>query len=281
MVTDSDTKSKVLSLSHRLRARAKAVGGWLCVGLDPQLDRLPEGIDRTPDGVVEFCRRIIDATADLALAFKINFAFFEALGPEGWRALAAVRELVPPEIPVIADAKRGDIGSTSAAYATAIFDRLRFDAVTVSPYVGWDGLKPFFAYSGRGIFVLCRTSNPGAGALQDLRVDGVPLYLEVARQAVAQRSRAEIGLVVGATYPEELRTVRGLSEETLLLVPGVGSQGADAEEAYALAANSSGENALIAVSRQIIHASADEEFDRAARRAAQHVLEEMWPRGDC
>jgi orotidine-5'-phosphate decarboxylase len=281
MVTDPDTKSKVLSLSHRLRRRAQEVGGWLCVGLDPQLDRLPAGIDRTPEGVIEFCRRIIEATADLSVAFKINFAFFEALGPDGWQALAAVRDLVPADIPAIADAKRGDIGSTSRAYATAVFDRLGFDAVTVSPYVGWDALRPFFAYSDKGVFVLCRTSNPGAGALQNLRVEGRPLYLEVARQALAQRTRAEIGLVVGATYPEELRAVRALSEAALLLVPGVGAQGADADVAYALASNAERENALIAVSRQILHASPSETFDQSARQVAEDMLEEMCPRGDC
>lgn len=265
----------MLLFSHRVRHRAQEIGGWLCVGVDPQLEKLPADLSRDAAGVVQFCREIVTATEVYAACYKINFAFFEALGEEGWRSLAEVRRLIPPTIPVIADAKRGDIGSTSAAYARAIFEQLEFDAATVSPYLGWDALAPFMQYQGKALFVLCKTSNPGAGNLQDLLVDGEPLYLRLARQAIAQESQAEVGLVVGATYPDSLRAVRTLDQDMLLLVPGVGAQGARAGEALAAGANSSGENALISVSREILHASPGREFAAAAESAARRLVEEM------
>lgn len=275
MVTDQVPLRKEPLLSHRLRERAQAVGSWLCVGLDPDLNRLPSGCAPTTDGVVRFCREIIDATADLVACFKINFAFFEALGPEGWRALSIVRRSVPNGIPVIADAKRGDIGSTSAAYASAVFDQLDFDAVTVSPYLGWDAIAPFGNYAGRGILVLCRTSNPGGRDFQHLVVDGEPLYMHVARQTLAQSMAAELGLVVGAGNLDALRQVRALSSKVLVLAPGAGTQGADAREAVLAGANSDGENILVPVSRAIIYASGSSDFASAARSAAQRFALEL------
>lgn len=257
----------------RLRRRAAEIGSWLCVGLDPDLDRLPAGISPDAAGVERFCRAIIEATADSAAAFKINFAFFEVLGPPGWAVLDAVRRSVPADIPLIADAKRGDIGNTARAYARAILEVLAFDALTVSPYLGWDSVAPFLAIRSKAAFVLCKTSNPGAGDFQDLPVAGFPLYQRVARTAMTHAelddTPGEVGLVVGATYPDALRAAREISDGMVFLVPGVGAQGADARRAVAAGANKRGENALIAVSREVIFASPGENFADAAGRAAR------------
>jgi orotidine-5'-phosphate decarboxylase len=254
-----------LGTTDRLRQRAVVTGHWLCLGLDPDLDRLPVGFPRSRRGVVDFCRSIIAATADIVTAYKINFAFFEALGPDGWRALQEVRSSIPAEIPVIADAKRGDIANTARGYAHAILDVFGFDAVTLSPYLGWDSLQPFAAYEGKCLFVLCKTSNPGAADFQDRLVDNEPLYMHVARRAAADHSPAAVGLVVGATQPEAIRAVRSLSEDLLLLLPGVGAQGADAAIALNLGANRAGQNAIISVSREILFVSAGTDFAEATR----------------
>jgi orotidine-5'-phosphate decarboxylase len=271
MVTDFGQESKGLLFSHKLRRRARQVGAWLCVGLDPEIDRLPAGLPSTAAGVVTFCREIITATEPFAAAFKINFAFFEALGPDGWQALAEVRGLISSEIPVVADAKRGDIGSTAAAYARSIFDNLDFDASTLSPYLGWDALDPFLPYPGRALFVLAHTSNRGAGEFQDRDSGGEPLYLRVARGALAREGNAEVGLVAGATFPDQLQRLRGLNPNVVLLVPGVGAQGAEPEITFRLASNGAGENALIAVSRAIIFASSEAGYAAAAARAAEDL----------
>ena len=173
----------------KLLAAARANDSLVCVGLDPSLDSLPTGISRDAEGIVAFNRAIVEATSDLVCAYKPNFAFYEALGPTGLEALRRTRDLIPAHIPTIADAKRGDVGNTARAYARAIFDHYGFDAVTASPYLGRDSLEPFFDYPDRGVFVLCRTSNPGARDLQDLSIDGEPLYRIVARLVREWNSR--------------------------------------------------------------------------------------------
>ena len=258
-----------MSFDARLRERAAELQSWLCVGLDPDIDRLPDCIQKSPDGIVDFCETIIAITSPFACAFKIQFAFFEALGPAGWDALADVRAAVPRDIPVIADAKRGDIGNTSRAYAHAVFDALDFDAVTVSPYLGWDGLGPFLERRGRGVFVLCRTSNPGSNDPQELVTDGDPLYLHIAREAGQREALADVGLVVAANQLGALRRVRALDEDRVLLVPGIGEQGGDPLLATRAAANRQGENALVSASRQVAFASRGKDFARAAERAAR------------
>jgi orotidine-5'-phosphate decarboxylase len=210
----------------------------------------------------------VAATSSVAAAFKIQFAFFEALGPEGWEALASVRGLIPPGVPVIADAKRGDIGSTASAYARSIFDVLDFDAVTLNPYLGWDAMQPFLDWASRGLFILAKTSNLGARDFQDLTFAGEPLYLHIARSALHRKAIADIGLVVGATYPDALQQTRALDPDVVLLVPGVGAQGAALEETFRLAANDGGENALVSLSRSILAASSNSDFADAAARVA-------------
>lgn len=268
MVTESGRGSQVSTFSERLRARAREINSWLCVGLDPDLAWLPPHLSPDASGVVSFCRDVIDATAEHAVCFKVNFAFFEALGPFGWEALAEVRGAIPAEVPVIADAKRGDIGNTDEAYARAILDVLDFDAVTVSPYLGSDSVLPFASRESKCALALCKTSNSAASELQDLPVDGVPLFMRVARHMLSLECTGEIGLVVGATQPDALRRVRALSSTTILLVPGVGAQGATVQLAIGAGANERGENALASVSRQILCASAGRDFAAAARREA-------------
>jgi len=220
---------------ERLAARSARVGSVLCVGLDPDPSTLPAGFGADADGVERFCRLILEAAVPYAAAVKPNLAFFEALGPDGMRALERLRAVIPDDVPVVADAKRGDIGSTSARHAEAIFGRLDADAVTVSPYLGSEAIAALVDRPDRFAYVLCRTSNPGAGELQDLVVgpDDVagappePLYLRVARRAAGWGPGGTVGLVVGATAPAELAAVRTVAPGLAFLVPGVGAQGGD------------------------------------------------------
>lgn len=221
----------------------------LCVGLDPRPERISAG------SVLDFNRRIIDATHDLVCAYKPNLAFYEALGPPGLETLQRTIACVPAGIPVILDAKRGDIGSTAEAYARASFETWGADAVTVNPYMGRDAVEPFAAYTDRGVFLLCHTSNPGAHDLQTLSVRGDPLYLTVARRAMEWNSHGNIGLVMGATFPEALRAVREIAPRMWILLPGVGAQGGDLEAALAAGLDADGRGVVVNVSRGVMFAA--------------------------
>jgi orotidine-5'-phosphate decarboxylase len=253
------------------------VGRHVVVGLDTDPGRIPECVApgaRPAERVVEFNRRIVEATAEMACAYKPNAAFYEALGAEGFEALretiAGIRRGAPGAA-VILDAKRGDIGSTNAGYVAAIFDQLGADAVTVHPYLGGEALAPFLERREKLVFVLARTSNPGAGELQDLVADGLPLYRHVARAVAADWNGAgNCGLVVGATYPEEMRAVReDVSAEMPILIPGVGAQGGDVAAVVGVNREVRSDAFLIAASRSIIYASGGEDFAEAAGAAAQ------------
>lgn len=239
--------------SSLLDQRAHKVQSLLCVGLDPHPDLLAQP---TAAAALDFCLRIIRETSDLALAFKPNSAFFEAFGPEGTRALqeviGACRKL---SVPVILDAKRGDIGDTSKAYARAAFETLGVDALTVNPYMGGDSIAPFLEKEERGAFVLCRTSNPGAADLQLLRVDGVPQYEKVAALAREWNTRGNVGLVVGATDPAAIARVRTLAPDLWLLVPGVGAQGGDLRAAVDAGMRADGLGLTVNVSRSLARAA--------------------------
>ena len=260
-----------------------AAGRHLVVGLDTDPGRIPASLaPGAPAGerVVEFNRAIVAATADLAAAYKPNSAFYEALGAAGWTALeetvAAVRAEAP-QAATILDAKRADIGSTNAGYVAAAFERLGADAVTVHPYLGGEALAPFLERRDKLVFVLARTSNPGAGELQDLLADGLPLYRHVAR-AVARdwNGAGNCGLVVGATYPEELRAVReDVPAEMPILIPGAGAQGGDVAAVVAANRTAGSDAFLINASRSILYASSGEDFAAAARAAAQSLDEEI------
>ena len=260
-----------------------ASGRHLAVGLDTDPARIPDSVapDADPAArVIEFNRRIVEATAGIAAAYKPNAAFYEALGEDGFRTLAGTVEAIraaAPEAAVILDAKRADIGSTNAGYVAAAFERLQADAITVHPYLGGEALAPFLERADKLVFVLARTSNPGAGELQDLVADGLPLYRHVAR-AVARdwNGAGNCGLVVGATYPEEMRAVReDVPPQMPILIPGVGAQGGDVAEVVAANRNAGSDAFLIAASRSIIYASPDEDFADAARAAAQALDTEI------
>ncbi len=262
------TRPSFVELLQARMAERKAV----CVGLDTSFKMLPQipSLMCEEHGITEFNRKIVNATKDLVLAYKPNAAFYEARGDEGWRNLKrtvdAINELAP-DVPVILDAKRGDIGSTNDGYVTAIFDWLGIDAVTVHPYLGEESLAPFLARKDKGVIVLCRTSNPGAGEFQDLQVDGRPLYQHVAR-AVADKwnKNNNCCLVVGATFPTELGLVREIVGEMPILIPGIGAQGGDVEATVKAGKNSTGNGMIINSSRGIIYASKGEDFAEAARR---------------
>ncbi|HVC31926.1 MAG TPA: orotidine-5'-phosphate decarboxylase [Chloroflexota bacterium] len=266
-----------LTFLDKLHAAIDANATLLCVGLDPELDKLPGHLAPTVEGVVAFNRSIVEATVDLVCAYKPNLAFYEAMGPDGLRALEATLKAIPARIPVIGDAKRGDVGNTARNYARALFDFYGFDAVTVNPYLGADALDPFLDYADRGVFVLCRTSNPGAAELQDLLVSesGItcPLYEYVAWRTRSWNRNGNCGLVVGATAPDELRRIRALAPDLPLLIPGIGSQGGDLDAA--VAAHRPEAPVIISSSRSIIYASSHADFAMAARAAAERVRDAM------
>ncbi|MGH8172737.1 MAG: orotidine-5'-phosphate decarboxylase [Rhodanobacteraceae bacterium] len=241
----------------------------VCVGLDPEPARFPAHLRGRSDATFEFCRAIVDATADLVCCFKPQFAHFAARREEdALERLIAHIHAAHPRVPVILDAKRGDIGSTAAFYAEEAFDRYAADAVTANPYLGFDALEPFLRRADKGVVVLCRTSNAGARDMQDLDVGGVPLYQHVARKATTEwNANGNCLLVVGATYPAELAKVRGIVGDMPLLVPGVGAQGGDVEAVVRNAQTSVGTGLAISSSRAILYAGNGEDFADAARMA--------------
>ena len=249
----------------------------VCVGLDPEPAKFPAHLRADPDAVFAFCRAIVDATADLACAFKPQIAHFAALGAEDAlrRLIAHIHER-HPGVPVILDAKRGDIGSTAQHYASEAFDRYGADAVTVNPYLGRDSVQPFLDRADKGVIILCRTSNPGARDLQDLDVGGRTLYQHVA-EIVARdwNGHGNCALVVGATYPADLADVRRRVGNLPLLVPGVGAQGGDIEAVVRNGRATDGTGLMISSSRAILYASAGEDFADAARAAASTLRDEI------
>ena len=257
------------TFAQRLDSACQAGRSLVCVGLDPDPSLMP-----TAD-VAAFNRAIVDATHDLVCAYKPNLAFYEALGLDGWKALEStvqhIRDVAPGVI-LLGDGKRGDIGNTATAYARGMFEYWGFDAVTINAYCGRDGVEPFLEYPDRGVFVLCRSSNPGAVDLQDLSVSSGaesarPLYQELALQVSAWNRHGNAGLVLGATYPEQIKEVRALCPEMPVLIPGIGSQEGALEEAVRNGVTAQGRGVLINSSRGIIYASRGDDFAEAARAA--------------
>jgi len=259
----------VMTFIDKLLNASRKNNSWLCIGLDPDPELMP-GVD-----VLQFNKAIIEATSDLVCAYKPNLAFYEALGTEGLAILEKTVKYIPGDIPVIGDAKRGDIGNTAKAYAKALFSVLGFDAATVNPYLGFDSIEPFINYQDKGVFILCRTSNRGATDFQNLDINGLPLYEAVARKAKEWNTYGNIGLVVGATYPEELKKVRSICPEMPLLIPGIGAQGGDLASAVGYGVDARGEKAIINVSRQILYASKEKDFARAARNMAEKIRNQI------
>jgi len=263
--------------SDRLAARWRLADSLLCVGLDPDPDRLPPTLRGSPDAILEFCRAIVDATADLVCAFKPQIAYFasQRAEPQLERLIRHVHER-HPGIPVILDAKRGDIGPTAEHYAREAFERYDADAVTLSPWLGHDSIEPYLRRGERGIFLLCRTSNPGGDDLQMLDSGGERLFERVARLAATRwNAHGQVGLVVGATYPGELARVRQLVGAMPLLVPGIGAQGGDVEAAVRAGRSDDGTGMLINSSRAVLYASAGPDFADAARAAARAARDEI------
>jgi uridine monophosphate synthetase len=242
-----------------LEKRVDDCSSLLCIGLDPHINDLSAP---TAEAAQDFCLNLIQQTARYAAAYKPNAAFFEVFGPDGWNALKQVVEAIQEQsrrqgsmIPVILDAKRGDIASTAEAYARSAFENLGVDCITLSPYLGKDSVEPFIQIPEKGVFLLCKTSNPGAGDLQDLVLEsGEPLHIHVARLAQQWNTKNNIGLVVGATYPETLRRIREVAPHTWFLAPGVGAQGGELESALKAGLRKDGKGMLIPVSRGIARA---------------------------
>src|ERR1700692_3180498 len=244
------------TFAARLSRAHATSGSLLCVGLDPDLARLPREFAGAPEPLLAFNRRIIDATADLAAAFKPQIAFYSALAKKDELAASIryIRQRAPHAL-VILDAKRNDIGNTAEAYASEAFDRYGADCVTVSPYMGEDSVRPFLARPDRGAILLCRTSNPGARDFQDLLVEGLPLYRRVAQRAAGQwNAHGNLMLVVGATFPREMADLRRAHPEVSFLVPGIGAQGGDLDATLAAGLDAHGAGLLISSSRNIIYA---------------------------
>ena len=259
---------------ERLRRRRAEIGAPLCLGVDPRPDRLPGGLTADVQGLESFARGLVEAVGEAALAVKLNTAYFEVFGSHGWAALERVRRAVPAGPIVVIDAKRGDIGPSAEHYAEAILGRLEADAVTLQPYLGEDAIEPFLAWPDRVVYLLARTSNPSAGRLQDLLVDGVPLAQVVARWAAERWPDGRVGLVVGATEPSELRRLRAAVPGLGFLVPGVGAQGGDVAAAVACCDGTAAPG-LVNVSRAIAEAARGPDWQAAAAAAAQAWIAEM------
>ncbi|MBU3606039.1 orotidine-5'-phosphate decarboxylase [Polynucleobacter sp. MWH-Creno-3A4] len=269
------------TFNQQLQSAWASQGSMLCIGFDPDPKRLPSSLQGKSEGIFEFCREIADATADMVCAFKPQFAYFASQ-----RAEAQLEKLIGhlkdkyPHIPVILDSKRGDIGSTADHYALEAFERYGADAVTVNPYMGFDTIEPYLKFAGKGVIVLCRTSNPGGSDLQFLNVasNNEPLYLHVAKLAAQEWNRSgQISLVVGATFPEEIAKVRAIVGEMPLLIPGIGAQGGDIDATVKAGRilGAPGTGMIINSSRAILYASSGGDFAEAARVAAQNTRDAL------
>ena len=262
-----------MNFDEKLNNATDKNNSLLCIGLDPDPELMPSKV-----GVFKFNKDIIDATSELVCAYKLNLAFYEALD-DGIDVLKRTIKYIPGDIPVIGDAKRGDIGNTGRAYAKAIFTTLGFDATTVNPYLGFDSVEPFIEYWDRGVFILCRTSNPSAVDFQNLHFETertrLSLFEIVAIRAEQWNTHGNIGLVVGATYPEELKLIRQNHPDMPLLIPGIGAQGGDLASSVRYGVNALGRKAILTSSRQIIYASKEKDFAEAARRVAADLQERI------
>ena len=266
-----------MTFIEKLKNRWIESQSLLCVGLDPDKNRFPDSIKEKKDCYYEFCTAIVDATASFACAFKPQIAYFASCGAEA--ELKAIIEYIHqhyPSIPVVLDSKRGDIGSTAKHYAKEAFVRYAADAVTLSPYMGFDSVQPYLEYEDRGAILLCRTSNPGGNDIQMLKVDGKPIYQRVAELAAGPWNlNGQLGLVVGATYPNEIAAVRSIVGDLPLLVPGVGAQGGDIQACVNAGATTDKCGMMINSSRAILYASKNEDFKEAAARVAKETLDKI------
>jgi orotidine-5'-phosphate decarboxylase len=263
------------SFLGKLDAAVERNRTMLCVGLDPDPDRVPQHLSQGGNPTLAFLTEVVHATSDLVCAYKPNFAFYAALGPAGWVALRGVLASIPEHLPVILDCKVGDIGNTVACYARLAYEVLGVDAVTVNPLMGYDAVEPFLAYPGRCAFLLCLTSNPGSADVQRLSTDDGYVYEVLARKAVGWSDTGTCGLVVGATHPRELCLVRDIAGDLPFLIPGIGAQGGDAEAVVQNALDSRGSGIIVNASRSILYASGGRDFADAARREAEALRAQL------
>lgn len=253
---------------EKLKKASQKNNSLLCIGLDTDLDKIPKFLLNEKDPIFCFNKKIIDSTSDLVCAYKPNLAFYEACGIKGLEALKKTCEYIPKDIPIILDAKRGDIGNTSKMYAKAIFEEFKADGVTLNPYLGEDSLTPFLGYEDKCCFILCLTSNVGAKDFQLLNFEEKPLYKIVAEKILTWNKKGNCGLVVGATFPEQLMEIREIASDLPILIPGVGAQKGDVEKTVRYGTNKEGELAIINSSRGVIYASPDKDFPLRAKDEA-------------
>lgn len=263
-------KQKLTAISHNNNS-------LVCIGLDVDREKMPKFLfESSKHPYLEFNKSIIDSTKDIVCAYKLNMAFYEVLGTEGFELLKKTIKHIPKDVVVILDGKRNDIGNTARKYAQTLFETLSADAITVNPYLGKDGVAPFLEYKDKCSFILCRTSNASAGDFQDLAVPETPLYQIVAKKIKEWNENDNCGAVVGATYPEELKTIRSiLGDEIPILIPGIGKQGGDVEKTIKNGTNSKGKMAVINSSRGIIFAGDDEDFATVSLKKAISLRDEI------
>lgn len=268
---------KTLTFNEKINAASKRNQSLLCVGLDPDLDKFPDSVLREPYPIFSFNRAIIEETHDLVCAYKPQIAFYAAERAEDQleMTIAFIKEHYP-HIPIILDAKRGDVGSTAKQYALEAFDRYQADAVTVNPYLGFDSLQPFLEYKNKGVIILCHTSNKGAKDIQELHVNDHFLYEKIATLAATHWNiHQNISLVIGGTYPEALSKIRALIGDMLILVPGIGAQGASIQDVVTHGKTAEGGGLMISASRSILYASHHDDFAKDSRKAALKLREEI------
>jgi orotidine-5'-phosphate decarboxylase len=264
-----------MSFTQHLRQIQIKQNSLLCIGLDVDADKIPPHLKTMKYPALEFNRQIIEATHDLVCAYKPNLAFYEAMGESGITTLRETLRLIPKSVLTIGDGKRGDIGNTAERYATSLFDDFGFDSVTLNPYMGFDSVEPFLINPEKGVFLLALTSNPGSKDFQRLKVGTKPLYEKVVHAAKKWNKNQNIGLVVGATHPRELKRIRKIVPDMPMLIPGVGKQGGDLKSAIRSGCDSHGQLAVINASRSILYASSGKDFAEAARMEAKRMVEEM------
>jgi orotidine-5'-phosphate decarboxylase len=245
----------------------------ICVGLDLDRKKIPAAYTSSIKGLYDFATGIIEATQDIVAAYKPNLAFYEELGGEGFSLLEKIISRIPDDIVVIADAKRGDIGNTAQHYAYAMFERLKADWVTLNPYMGYDSIRPFLDYQGKGAFILCLTSNTGSRDFQLMHVVNKPIYMYVAEKVAYWNKENNLGLVAGATHPEQLGDIRNAAGGMPILIPGVGAQGGDLEKAVKEGTNNFQSPALINVGRSVLYAGGEDNFAEAARAEVERLNE--------
>jgi orotidine-5'-phosphate decarboxylase len=265
-----------MTFTDKLKSIQETNDTLLCIGLDTDVQKIPESLRARPDAQLEFNRRIIDATQDLVCAYKINFAFYEAYGARGMKTIADTVKHIPSSIITIADAKRGDIGNSSSYYANAILNEMGFDSITVAPYMGRDSVDPFLFSEDKGVFLLALTSNEGARDFQMMKTSsGRRVFEEVVKKSLKWNAKKNLGYVVGATKASELKTVRAMAPTVPLLIPGVGAQGGDLKNVVRYGCDRNGELAIVNASRSVLYASKQDDFQSASRLEAARLRDAM------